>query len=90
MVPLITEAVVEATGGGNSSRRGHLARELVPLLTSATGILHKLVSLAASRPDHQEILGTARDRYLDTLKRRMFCHMPFRQGIAEQFEIRMF
>jgi hypothetical protein len=76
VVPLITEALVEATAEG--TRRGHLARELVPLLTSATGILHKLFSLAASRPDHREILASVRISYLDTLKKRIFCHLPFR------------
>ncbi len=41
VVPLITEAVVEATAAGGSERRGFLARELVPLLASATNILHR-------------------------------------------------
>jgi hypothetical protein len=41
VVPLITEAVVEATAAGGGERRGFLARELVPLLASATNILHR-------------------------------------------------
>jgi hypothetical protein len=75
VVPLITEAVVEATDG---SRRGHLARELVPLLTSAAGILHKLLSLTSSRPDQEQLLVRARESYLDMLTKRIFSHMPFR------------
>ncbi len=39
----------------------------------------RLLSLAASQPDHAAIIATVRDTHFHTLKKRIFCHLPFRQ-----------